>query len=139
MAYRLLCGVLGTAFVVFGLSLLVAFFASQAPGSPGIEGPLAVGPNGAYFAAFTGCALVGWGGCLLGAAREPQSAPWIATATAVALVLNAVFRLAAWVVGDYQALGNLPRVEAAILLVAALGMIWLRPARPGAGLPSVAR
>ncbi len=139
MAYRLLCGVLGTAFIVFGLMLFAAFFGSQAPGSPGIEGPLAVGPNGAYFVAFTGCALVGWGGCLLGAAREPESTGWIATATAVALVLNAVYRLAVWVVGDYHALGNLPRIEAAILLVAALGMIWLRPARSTAGTPSVAR
>ena len=130
--YRILCGVLAVAFVVFGLALLGSFFAFHAPGSPGMGDPLPVGPNGAYFVAFTGCCLVGWGGCLLGAARQPEAAPWIATATALALVLNAVYRIFVWILGDYHALGNLPRVEAALMLLLALALLWLRPPVPAA-------
>ncbi len=131
-AYRILCGVLGVAFVVFGLGCFATFFQYQAPGSEGVGGPLAVGPNGVYFVAFTGSCLVGWGGCLLGAARRPEAAPWIATATAVGLVLNAVYRMIAWLIGDYHELGHLPRIEAGLFLAIALALIWLRPA-PAAG------
>jgi len=88
-----------------------------------------VGPNGAYFVAFTGSCLVAWSGCLLGAARHPTAAPWIATATSFGLVLNAVYRMAAWFVGDYHALGELPRIEAGIFLALALAFLWLRPTR----------
>jgi len=126
-SYRILCGVLGVAMVLFGLGSFVAFFGFHAPGSTGMGDPLPVGPNGAYFVAFTGSCLVAWGGCLLGAARQPEAAPWIATATAWGLALNAVYRILAWVVGDYHALGNLPRVEAGLFLLFALALIWLRP------------
>ena len=37
--------------------------------------------------------------------------------------------MVAWLVGDYHALGNLPRIEAGILLALALAFLWLRPAR----------
>ncbi len=126
-AYRILCGVLGVAFVVFGLGAFVSFFGFHAPGSAGLGEPLPVGPNGVYFVAFTGSCLVGWGGCLLGAARRPEAAPWIATATATGLVLNAVYRIFVWILGDYHALGNLPRVEAGLFLLLALALLWLRP------------
>ncbi len=130
-AYRILCALIGGLFVLFGVLCLAQFFQSQVPGAAA-EGPLPVGPNGAYFVAFTGSCLVAWGGCVLGAARHPTAAPWIATATALGLVLNAVYRLAAWFVGDYHALGNLPRIEAGIFLAVALALLWLRPPRAAA-------
>ena len=53
------------------------------------------------------------------------------TATAVALVMMAIYRILAWFVGDYYVwLGELPRAEAILFLVLALGFVWLRP-RPG--------
>jgi len=38
--------------------------------------------------------------------------------------------MAAWVIGDYHELANLPRVEAGMFLLVALALLWLRPARP---------
>ena len=49
------------------------------------------------------------------------------TTTAFALVLMALYRIAAWFLGDYAFLGNILRVEAAVLLLLALGFVWLRP------------
>jgi len=118
-------GVLGIATSIFGLALVLSFFAYQRPGSvPGIP----TGPVGHYFVAFTGCALIGWGGGLLGAARAPFASRSVATTTVFVLVLMALVRMVAWVVGDYAAwLGNLPRTEAAILLGLAIALVWLRP------------
>ncbi|MBW2725127.1 MAG: hypothetical protein JRE71_12120 [Deltaproteobacteria bacterium] len=123
--YRVLSGTIGIAFILFGLVLTASFFGYQEPGStPGIP----TGPVGHYFIAFAGCALVGWGGGLIGAAREPRTSRSIATATVLALVLMSVVRMAAWVVGDYHAwLGELPRGEAAFFLLLALAFLWLRP------------
>ena len=91
------------------------------------------GPVGHYFAAFTGCALIGWGGGLIGAARQPSSGLTVGTFTALALVLNALYRMLAWLVGDYHIwLGSLPRVEAAIFLILALAFVWLRPSAAAA-------
>jgi hypothetical protein len=57
----------------------------------------------------------------------------VGTATALALVFSAVYRMAGWVVGDYYVwLGDLPRAEAAILLILALLFVWLRPPRVAA-------
>jgi hypothetical protein len=65
---------------------------------------------------------------LFAAARHPESARGIGTATAVGLVLAAVCRMAAWIVGDYYVFpGELLRAEAAAMLVLALAFIWLRP------------
>jgi hypothetical protein len=129
-AYRLLTAVMGALFVLGGLLFVFAFFRYQAPGStPAIP----TGPVGHYFVAFTGCALVGWGGGLLGAARNPAAGRTVGTATALALVFSAVYRMACWVVGDYSVwLGDLPRAEAAILLILALLFVWLRPPRVAA-------
>jgi hypothetical protein len=86
------------------------------------------GPIGHYFVAFTGCALIGWAGGLIGAARDPWSSRSVGTMTAFVLALMAVIRMVAWLVGDYSAwLGDLPRQEAAILLLIALALVWLRP------------
>ncbi|MAE96372.1 MAG: hypothetical protein CL910_17110 [Deltaproteobacteria bacterium] len=127
--YRILCGALGLGMLLGGLAFFASFFQFQMPNSPGLGEPLPVGVNGIYFVAFTGCCLVAWGGCLLGAARDARAAPWIGTWTAVALVLNAVYRLMVWLVGDYHALGNLPRAEAAVFLLLALALLWTRPAK----------
>ncbi len=125
-AFRVLSGIIGTMFILFGLALTLSFFGYQQPGStPGVP----TGPVGHYFIAFAGCALVGWGGGLIGAARDPQASRAIATATVLALVLMSVVRMAAWVVGDYYTwLGELPRAEAAFFLLPALAFLWLRPA-----------
>jgi hypothetical protein len=132
-SYRILSGAVGGLLLVFGLALFMAFFRYQAAGSPAAE-PIPVGPGGVYFQAMAGCALVAWGGILIGAARRPQAAPWIASVTAFALVLNAIYRILAWLIGDYAFLGNLLRVEAGIMLLLALAFVWLKP-RPMVGQP----
>jgi hypothetical protein len=129
--YRVLSGSLGIALLLFGAVLTLSFFAYQVPDSaPAIP----TGPVGYYFVAFTGCALMGWGGGLMGVVRRPEAGRTVGTMTALALTLMAVVRITAWVVGDYsQWLGELPRAEAALFLLLALAFIWLRPAPPGAG------
>lgn len=123
--YRVLVGSLGVAMLVFGLALVGTFFAYQRPGSTPM---VPTGPIGHYFVAFTGCALIGWAGGLIGAARDPWSSRSVGTMTAFVLALMAVIRMVAWLVGDYSAwLGDLPRQEAAILLLIALALVWLRP------------
>ncbi len=135
-AYRVLSGGLGIALLLFGAVLTASFFGFQRPGStPAIP----TGPVGYYFVAFTGCALIGWGGGLLGVVRQPAAGRTVGTTTALVLVLMAAVRITAWVVGDYSEwLGDLPRAEAACLLLLALAFIWLRPphlaADPGAGM-----
>jgi len=124
-AYRFLCGALGGAIVVVGLTCFAGFFAYHRPGS---DVAVPTGPTGFYFVAFTGCALVAWGGCLLGASRRPEGARTVGTATAVGLVMCGFYRMAAWVVGDYYVFpGSILRAEAALFLVLALAFIWLRP------------
>lgn len=127
VAFRVLCGVLGTLFAALGVAFVLAFFAALAPGGAPPLG-LPMGPYGVYFVAFSGTALVGWGGGLLGAARRPEAGRTVGTATAVALVLASLYRLAGWFMGDYAALGELLRAEAALFLLLALAFVWLRPA-----------
>jgi hypothetical protein len=127
-SYRVLCGVVGLLLLILGLGSVLGAFAAMGPdGTP--PGPIPVGPGGVYFIAFAGTALVAWGGGLLGAVREPEASRSLATATAVALVIGAVFRAFAWLMGDYAYLGNLLRVEAMLLLLVALAFVWLRPER----------
>lgn len=123
--YRFLMGTLGIAFFVFGLGMVVSFFLYQRPNSvPGIP----TGPVGHYFVAFTGCALLGWSGGLLGAARDPLGSRTVGTMTVLVLGLMAVVRMAAWMIGDYTVwLGDLPLTEATALLLVALALVWLRP------------
>ena len=124
--YRALCGIVGALFAVAGVVCFVGFFRAQAPGGEA-GGPIPLGIGGVYFLAFTGCALVGWGGALVGAARQPRTHRTVGTATALALVMMAFYRIAAWFLGDYAFLGDLLRVEAAVLLLLALAFVWLRP------------
>lgn len=127
IAYRALSGIVGAAFAAYGLALFAAFFAYQRPGS---EAPLPGGPFSHYFAATAGCALTAWGGALAAGAIRGDLARSLGTATAFALVLLAVMRTVAWFSGDYEAVtGDLPRAEAAVFLLAALGFVWLRPRR----------
>jgi len=137
LIYQIYVGALGLAFFLFGLGLTASFFVYQRPFSdPGIP----TGPVGYYFVAFAGCALIGWGGGLIGAARAPEASRTVTTISAWVFVLMAVVRMAAWVVGDYATwLGDLPRTEASVLLVLALALVWLRPrsgVRPGPHAPT---
>ena len=124
-AFRLVAGATGLLFAGSGLALFVAFFAYQRPGS---EPLLPMGPLGHYFAAFAGCALVGWGGALLAGARDLATGRGIAPMTALALAGLALYRMLGWFMGDYYAwAGDLLRVEAALFLSLALAFVWLRP------------
>ena len=126
-AYRALCGTLGVLQVLAGLALFSGFFGFHAPNS---DPAVPTGPVGFYFIGFAGSALVAWGGCLLGAARDPARGRSVGTASAVGFVMCAVMRIVAWLVGDYHAwLGDVPRYEAVIFLLAALALVWLRPER----------
>ncbi len=127
-AYQVLCGVLGAVWVLVGLALFAGFFRFHVPGGEGFP-MFPMGPNGHYFVAMSGAALVAWGGCLWGAARNASYARTVGTASAVGFVMCAIYRMLAWLVGDYALVGNLLRVEAAIFLLLALALVWLRPAQ----------
>jgi hypothetical protein len=125
-AFRVLAFATGALFVATGLALFFAFFAYQQPGS---EPALPMGPLGHYFAAFAGCALVGWGGALIAGARDLQAGRGVAPMTALALAGLALYRMLGWFMGDYYAwAGDLLRYEAALFLLLALAFVWLRPA-----------
>jgi hypothetical protein len=125
VAFRAVAAATGLLFVASGVALFVAFFAYQRPGS---EPPLPMGPLGHYFAAFAGCALVGWGGALLAGARDLATGRALAPVTALALAGMALYRMLGWFMGDYHALfGDLLRAEAALFLLLALAFVWLRP------------
>ena len=133
--YRILMGTLGVAFFVFGVAMLASFFLYQRPGSTPL---VPTGPVGHYFVAFTGCALMGWSGGLVGAARDPLASRSIGTMTALMLAVMAFVRMVAWTIGDYTVwLGDLPRSEANAFLLIALALIWLRPtvAESRGGIP----
>jgi hypothetical protein len=127
IAYRTLAGIVGAALAAYGLALFAAFFAYQRPAS---EAPLPGGPFSHYFAATAGCALVAWGGALAVGALRRELPRSLASASALALVLLAAMRIVAWFSGDYYAVtGDLPRIEAGVLLLVALGFVWLPPRR----------
>lgn len=118
-------GALGVACFVFGVAMVAAFFLYQRPHSTPL---VPTGPVGHYFVAFTGCGLIAWAGGLVGAARAPLASRSIGTMTIVVLILMAVIRMVAWMIGDYFVwLGDLPRTEAAGLLIVAGALIWLKP------------
>jgi len=127
-AYRILCGIAGALFAAAGLACFAGFFRAQAPGGEA-GGPIPLGIGGVYFLAFTGCALVGWGGALIAGARDVVTGRLLAPVTALALTGLALYRMVGWFMGDYHALaGDLLRYEAALFLALALAFVWLRPA-----------
>lgn len=131
-AFRLLAWATGLSFVAAGVALFGMFFAYQRPGS---EPALAMGPFGHYFAAFAGCALVGWGGALIAGGRDLATGRGIAPMTALGLTLLALYRMVGWLMGDYYAVfGDVLRFEAALFLALALAFVWLRPAAAARGL-----
>lgn len=125
-AYRWLCGVSALLLAVVGGILFASFFAYHAPGGGGAVAR-GLGPRSAYLAALGGGALLAWAGCLLAGVRRPEAARTVGTATAVGFTLEALYRLVAWTVGDYHELGAVLRIEAGVLLLLALGFVWLRP------------
>lgn len=125
--YRVLSGIVGVLLVLGGGVFLLGFLGAMGPGGT-VEGPLSpLGPNGVYFMAFTACGLIGWGGGLIGAARNPVAGRTVGTFTALAMICMAFYRFAGWFLGDFAHLGALPRVEAWIFLALALAFVWLRP------------
>ncbi len=123
--YRVLMGSLGIAFFLFGMALIVAFFLYQRPNSTPL---VTTGPIGHYFVAFAGCALIGWAWGLVGAARDPWASRSVGTMTIFALVLMAVIRLVAWIIGDYyEFAGEALRAEVTAFLTMALVLIWTKP------------
>ncbi len=129
MAYRILCGTVGSLWIVLGFVLIGMFFRYQTAGftQGGAELALPLDRWGVYMAAMAGCAMVGWGGGLLGAARRPGTNRSVGTFTALALVLMAFYRIAAWSIGDYPDVATALRVESVVFLLLALGFVWLRP------------
>lgn len=131
VAFRLLAALTMILCFLIGGALLFGFFTnvllplSMQPASL----PIATDYWGFYMMGFAGTLLITWGACLLAAVRAPAASRGIGTATAVGLVVNAVFRMLAWFSGEYAEVGNLPRVESAVMLLLALGFIWARPPR----------
>lgn len=131
--FAVLSGGLGGLMVLLGLLLFFTFFGYHSPDG---GSPFATGPTGHYFIAFSGCATLAWGGCLIAGARHPDLGRLLVVPTAIGLVMSAVYRMFVWIVGDYYIqLGDLPRTEAAIFLVLALAFVWLRPAPTAAPAP----
>jgi hypothetical protein len=130
LGYRMLSGLTVALLFLIGAALLRGFLLGTVmPGSRAELGPVQTDYWGFYMMGFTGAALWAWGACLVSAVIAPASARTVGTATAFGLVVNAIFRLIAWFSGEYAEVHNLPRIEAAIMLLLALGFIWLRPPR----------
>jgi hypothetical protein len=131
VAFRLLAALTMILCFLIGGALFFGFFTnvllplSMHPMSL----PISTDYWGFYMMGFAGTLLITWGACLLSAVRAPALSRGIGTATAVGLAVNAVFRMLAWFSGEYAEVGNLPRAEAAVMLLLALGFIWLRPPR----------
>ena len=132
-AYRVLCGVWAVAVILVGAFFTLSGFTALSPGGND-PGALPLGPGGVYMMAFAGTSLIGWGGGLLAAARNPRAGRTVGTMTALTLTLMAAYRMWAWLWGDYHVpLGDLPRFEAALFLVIGLGFLWLRPPKQERG------
>ena len=134
--YRILCALVGAAWLLAGGGLFAMFFGFHAPGGRDPDALFAtMGPYGHYMAAFAGCALLVWALMLLVAAFRPHAVRAVGAATAFGLSLCALYRMVAWAAGDYAALGDVLRLEAAVFLVVALAFVWIRPAPLPAGSP----
>ncbi|MFQ5664847.1 MAG: peroxiredoxin family protein [Candidatus Binatia bacterium] len=128
-AYQLLSALTVVLCFLVGAVLLSGFVSNTLLPAAMQRGPTPLETNywGFYMMGFAGVLLMTWGACLLYAVRTPALARAVGTATAFGLSLNAIFRILAWFSGEYAEVGNLPRIEAAIMLLLALGFVWLRP------------
>ena len=123
-------GILALVTAAFCLLFGVVFFAGFVDRAlfPVLARPLFETNHwGSYVLGFASSALVAWGGCLIAAARRPAAASGITSATIAGLLASAVIRLLAWYSGEYRLAGDQLRIEAALLVLLALGFIWLRP------------
>jgi len=137
LGYRILSGLFMVVCLVLGIQLLHGFLANTLMPSSG-GAPSGIVPTdywGQYLGGFAGCLMITWAAMLVSAVRWPAASRGIGTATAVGLLLNAVFRMIAWFSGEYAEAGNVPRVEASIMLILALAFIWLRPPSEAAENP----
>jgi hypothetical protein len=135
IAYRVLSAAVMILCFAIGGILFVSFFINilvPASMQPRVQA-FPMNYWGYYMTGFAGTLLITWGACLTAAVRTPAAAHGVGTATAVGLVFNAVFRMLAWFSGEFAEVGNVPRIEAAIMLLLALGFIWLRPPALQAG------
>lgn len=134
--YRILSGAVAAMSAVVGAALFAAFVSNTLlPHGMQIDlGMVSTNYWGYYMTGFAGALLLTWAGFLLVAVRRPLAARGIGTATAFGLVANALFRSIAWFSGEYAEAGNVLRAEAAVMLLLALGFLWLRPPQAaGAG------
>jgi hypothetical protein len=126
LAYRVVAGLVAAFCFLVG-TLFVIGFLDRALFQVLARPLFATDHWGYYILGFAGVALLAWGGCLVGAVRRPTASPGIANVTAGGLVLAAILRLLAWYSGEYRVAGDQLRFEAAVLVVLALGLVWLRP------------
>lgn len=131
LAYRLLAAATAAFFFLFGFVFFCGFVDRslfQVFAYPLFD----TDAWGYYMLGIAGSLLMMWAVCLLTVVRAPTANPGVATATTVGLVLGAILRLLAWYSGEYRSAGDQLRLESAVLLVLALGFVWLRPSRAAA-------
>jgi hypothetical protein len=128
LPYRILAAITAAFCFLFGL-VFFAGFVDRALFQVFARPLFETNHWGYYILGFAGAALLAWGGCLIAATRRPTTSSGITSATIGGLLAGAVIRLLAWYSGEYRLAGDQLRVEAAVLIVLALGFVWLRPPR----------
>ncbi len=128
-AYRLLAAVTALFFGLFGV-VFVCGFIDRALFQVFARPLFDTDAWGYYLLGLAGSALLAWAACLVAVVRAPVTTTGIATATTIGLVLGAIVRLLAWYSGEYRLAGDQLRLESGVLLMLALGFVWLRPSRP---------
>jgi len=128
LAYRVLSGSTAIACVLVGVVFLAAF-CDRALFQVFAHPLFDTDYGGYYVLGVAGTILFAWGGCLVAAARDPERASGVGTATATALIAGSILRLLAWYSGEYRLQDDQLQLEAAALALVALAFVWLRPAR----------
>lgn len=128
LLYRLLAAVSAALCLLVG-TLFIAAFLDRALFQVFTHPLFDTNYWGYYLVGFSGSALIAWGGCLIAAARRPEQAAGVGTATAAGLILASIVRLLARYSGEYRVADDAFRLEAAVLALVALAFIWLRPSR----------
>lgn len=128
LPYRLLAAVTATFCLLIGL-LFIAAFCDRALFQVFAHPLFDTNYWGYYLLGFAGSALLAWAGCLAAAARTPEHSRGIGTATAAGLIVGTMLRLLAWYSGEYRLAGAQLQLESAVLILLALGFVWLRPPR----------